>query len=84
MISGTSKIWSKSGPVDLLTITKMLQRIQEKYGIILEQYYICQSGTKKSKSFEEMYVLGARVFVFPVFCGLLSTYSLNISCGDED
>ena len=29
MISGTSKIWSKSGPVDLPTITKMLQAIQE-------------------------------------------------------
>ena len=29
MISGTSKNWSKSGPVDLLTITKMAQRIQE-------------------------------------------------------
>ena len=30
MILGTSKIWSKSGPVDLLIITKMLQRIQEQ------------------------------------------------------
>ena len=30
MILGTSKIWSKSGPGDLLIITKMLQKIQEK------------------------------------------------------
>ena len=30
MILGTSKIWSKSGPADLLTITKMAQNIQEK------------------------------------------------------
>ena len=30
MILGTSKIWSKSGPGGLLTITKMLQKIQEK------------------------------------------------------
>ena len=30
MISGTSKILSKSGPGDLLIITKMLQKIQEK------------------------------------------------------
>ena len=29
MISGTSKIWSKYGPVDLPMITKMLQRMQE-------------------------------------------------------
>ena len=39
MIWGTSKIWSKSGPVDLLTITKMAQRIQGNYGIILKTYY---------------------------------------------
>ena len=45
MILGTSKILSKSGPVDLLIITKMRQRIQEKYGIILGKYYVCQSGT---------------------------------------
>jgi len=30
MIPGTSKILSKSGPGTLLTITKMLQKIQEK------------------------------------------------------
>ena len=30
MILGTSKIWSKSGPGDLLTITKMLQRNTRK------------------------------------------------------
>ena len=47
MISGTSNIWLKSGPGDLLTITKMLQKIQENYGIILETYYLCQSGTQK-------------------------------------
>ena len=50
MIPGTSKILSKSGPGDLLTITKMLQKIQEKYGIILKKYYffISQlSGTSK-------------------------------------
>mgnify|MGYP000545237356 CR=1 FL=1 len=53
MISGTQKIWSKSGPVDLITITKMLQNIQENYGIILEKYYVCQSGTSHiSKIFD--------------------------------
>ena len=35
------------GPGDLLTITKMLQEIQETYGIILEKYYFCQSGPHK-------------------------------------
>ena len=30
MIFRTSKIWSKSGPIDLLTITKILHKIQEK------------------------------------------------------
>ena len=40
MILGTSKSWSKSGPGDLLTITKMAQRIQEKYGIIFNKYFV--------------------------------------------
>ena len=47
MIPGTSKMLSKYGPGDLLTITKMAQKIQENYGIILETYYVCQSGTHK-------------------------------------
>ena len=67
MILGTSKTWSKSGPADLLTITRIAQRIQEKYGIILEPYYLCQYGTQKSKIFEQMYVLGTmclRLFAF--------------------
>ena len=38
MIAGTSKMLSKSGPVDLLTIAKTLQTIQEKYGNILDKY----------------------------------------------
>ena len=32
MSSGTSKKWSTSGPIDLRTITKMLQTIQENIG----------------------------------------------------
>ena len=59
MISGTSNILLKSGPGDLLTITKMLQKIQEKYGIILEKYYLCQYGTHKIlKTFGKLHVLG--------------------------
>ena len=50
MIPGTSETLSKSGPGDLLTITKMLQRIQENYGIILATYYLCQYGAQKNKN----------------------------------
>ena len=45
MISGTSKISSKSGPVDFLIITKMLQKIRDKSGNILETYYLWKSET---------------------------------------
>ena len=47
MISATSKIWSKPGPVDLLTITKMAQKMEEKYGIILAKYDLCQCETQE-------------------------------------
>ena len=39
MISGTSVIWSKYGPAYLPIITKILQRIQEKYSLIFLKYY---------------------------------------------
>ena len=53
MILEISKIWSKSGPVDLLTITKMQRKIRETYGIILDKYYLCQSGTQAISIFFE-------------------------------
>ena len=62
MISGTSKIWSKSGPVDLLIITKMLQKIQENYGIILENIMFVNLGLTKFRFVRKMYVLGT-IFV---------------------
>ena len=65
MISGTSEIWSKSGPVALLTITKMVQRIQEKYRIVLETYYLCQYGTQTNLSFFEN--VCPRYHIFVVF-----------------
>ena len=74
MIPGTSKILSKSGPGDLLIITKMLQKIQEKYGIILEKYYFVNMGLKNFENFRNLYVLGTicfrffRLFRFFVFC----------------
>ena len=67
MIWGTSIFLSNSGPVALRTITKMLQKIQEKYGNILGKYYLCQYGTQKSKMFEkQMYVPGT-IFVVCFF-----------------
>ena len=53
MIFGTSICLSKSGPVDLLTITKMLQRIQEKYGDILEHIIFVNLGLMFLKMFEQ-------------------------------
>ena len=46
MFLGTSEILLKYGPVDLLVITKMLQKIQENYGIVLDNYYLCEYGTQ--------------------------------------
>ena len=64
MILGTSKILSKSGPTTLPIITKMFQKIQEKYGIILEEYHLCQYGTNLfGILFEKMYVLGTMCVV---------------------
>ena len=70
MISGTSKIWSKSGPVALLIITKMAQKIQENYRIILEKYYLCQyeTQTDKKKKNEKGYVPGTTFFDFVSIC----------------
>ena len=45
MILGTSKVLSKSGPVDLLTITKMLKKMQEKIWNHPGKYYLCKSWT---------------------------------------
>ena len=46
MISGTSKILSKFGPVALPITTKLLQKYKNKYGDILEKYYLWKSETQ--------------------------------------
>ena len=88
MISGTSKILSKSGPVALLTITKTLQRIQENYGIILANFIYVNMGLKKTKMFGDMYVLCTRfVDCFHFFvCFFVNIWLpvLKYFCGDED
>ena len=65
MISGTSKIWLKSGPVDFLTITKMLQKIEEQLWNHPGKYYLCQYGTHVLKMFEKS--VGHRYHVFRRF-----------------
>ena len=85
MIWGTSTILSKYGPVDLLIITEMLQKIQEYYGSILVKYYVCQSGTQQiSNMFGQMYVLGTIFLFISHLCEILNTYFENMFCGDED
>ena len=63
MISGTSKILSKAGPVDLLTITKMLRKYKKCYGNILETDCLCKYGTHFLKGLETIYVRGTMLFV---------------------
>ena len=58
MISGTSTILSKSGPVDLLIITKMLQRIQEKLWNHPGEILFMSIWDSKKRFFREMYVRG--------------------------
>ena len=51
MIWGTSEIWSKSGLVDLLTITKILLKIQEKLWEHPGKYYLWKCETHKFRFF---------------------------------
>ena len=57
MISWFSKPWS---PVFIHFI--YYSQILEKYGNILETYYLCQSWTQKNQTIEKIYVLGS---IFP-------------------
>ena len=52
MILGTSKILTKSGSADLLTITNMLQRIQENMETSWQKYDLCQYGTQEIRKIE--------------------------------
>ena len=62
MISGTSKILSKPGPVGLPIATNVLQKIQEKYGNIIEKYEFRISENLKISKF--LQVLCAGLFIF--------------------
>ena len=52
MISGTSNILSKSGPVDLPIITKILQEIQENLEAFMEHVF---QNVAEQLSFRELY-----------------------------
>ena len=80
MISGTSKILSKAGPGNLLTITKRLQRIQEHFGIILENIIFVNLGLTKFRNelksvcpTYQVLSIFLFVFCFPDFLVILST-----------
>ena len=82
MILGSSKIWLKSGPVDFRITTKMLQRIQEKYGIIMGKDYLCESGTYVFVS--KMYVLGTMCFLYVEYLIFRVPHFYIIFYEDED
>ncbi len=49
MTLGISEMLSKSGPVDLLTITKILQTIQENMGTSWKHIIFVNMGTENEK-----------------------------------
>ena len=80
MISGTSKMLSKPGPGDLLTITKMLQNIQENMEASWKILFLLIWDSQNFENVRKMYVLGTTcfdlfdsffVFVFDVFVKIL-------------
>ena len=81
MISRTSNIWSKSGPADLLIITKMAQTIQEKMESSWKNIMYVNLGL----IFEKLYVLGtSRFIICPVLLWNFQYIFFKYVCGDED
>ena len=81
MISGTSKCLSKSGPIDLLIITDMSNKIQENLWNQPGEILCMSILDPTNRFFREMYVLGTICFrvLVPicfsiVVCGNLITY----------
>ena len=69
MIPGTSEILSKSGPVDLLIITKMLKKIQERiWNHLGKILFLSIWDIKNFETNRNLYVLGT-IFsdCFPFF-----------------
>ena len=78
MISGTSKIWTKSGPVDLVIITKMLQNIQENMESSWKHIIFTNLGRKKSKKIRTNACHVYKFFVLCVFLNIFWVYILYI------
>ena len=73
MILGTSKIWSKSGPVDLLTITKLAQKIQENMEPYWKHIIFANLVLKKIKKIRKVvcprfHVLKNEYIICIIFC----------------
>ena len=65
---GIFEILSKSGPVDLPTITKVLQRIQERYGIIFNKYHFFISENLTILFVSKFSESPRHIFVFVYVC----------------
>ena len=91
MILGTSNIWSKFGPVALLTITKILQRIQENMESSWKNIIYVNPGLTKIRKSSKMYVLGTISFRCVRFVSMFFDFVCENECifrkyfcGDED
>ena len=97
MISGTSKIWSKSGPGTLLTVLpKYFKQYKTNYGITFKKYhflYLSIWHFEKIRFFWKAYPTCFRkhilmcweiIFGDICLCIVFIIYFFNYFCGDED
>ena len=88
MISGTSKKMSKSGPVALLSITKMLKKTKEIMESSWKHIIYVNMGLNKNRFFRTDVCprYHAFLFVFCTFCFLCNFeyILLKYLCGGED
>ena len=85
MISGTSNMFTKSGPVDPVFITKMLHEIKEKYRIMLKpiicSYLTILNSTISKKTIlpdvKHVELCGLFMFSFCFFWGGVNLVSLK-------
>ena len=78
MLLGTLKIVSKSGPVEFLIITNMVQNIQEQLWNHPGKYYLCKYGTQTNWKNKQMYFPCTMLFL--IFCISFLNYILR-RCG---
>ena len=68
------KIWTRGPP----NYYQNASNNTRKYGIILEKYYCCQSGTSKNENFRNLYVLGTSFSDFVRFVFSFVSFSFWI------